>query len=120
MRLLVRWLVLAAAVAVATWLVPGLRAPGGATAILTVAAVLGLLNALVRPLLVAVSCGLIVVTLGLFYLVLNALLFWLAGAIAQRVGAGFVVDDLWAAFLGSVIVSVVATILDWLVPDPHD
>jgi putative membrane protein len=120
MRLLLRWLVTTVAVAVATGLVPGLRAPGGATAVLVVAAVLGLLNALVRPLLVALSCGLIVVTLGLFYLVLNALLFWLAGWIAQRFGAGFVVDNLWAAFLGSIVVSLVATVFDWLVPEPRD
>ena len=73
-------------------------------------------NAVVRPLLKILSCPLIILTLGLFVLVINGVSLWLASYIALNwFGVGFFVRDFWSAFLGSVIVSVVSIILSALI-----
>ena len=75
--------------------------------VILVAAVLGLVNALIRPLLSVVSCGLIVLTLGLFTLVINGLMLWLASWICTHwLSLGFRVDGFWAAVLGAIVISV--------------
>jgi putative membrane protein len=120
MRLVIRWLIVAAALVVAAWLTPGIQVaePNGWVAVLVMAAVLGLANAVVRPLLVLLSCPLVLLTLGLFLLVINALTFMLASWIATNVfGAGFYVADFWAALIGSIIVSIVSFVLSLLLPD---
>jgi len=82
------------------------------------ALVLGLVNAIIRPLLVLLSCGCIVATFGLFMLVINAVTFWLASWItSQGFNLGFSVDNLWAAFLGSLVVSVVSFVLSMILVD---
>ena len=111
MSLLVRWLAAAAAVAVAVYVVPGIRLEGGLASLLVVALVLGLVNALVRPLLRWLSCGLVVLTLGLFLLVINALMLLLAAWIARALGVGFHVDGFAAALVGSVLISLVSFLL---------
>lgn len=113
MRLLIRWLIVAVSLFVAAWLVPGIRIEGNAWLIFTVMAViLGLMNAVVRPVLAFLSCSLIILTLGLFVLVINAITLWLASAIAVNwFHVGFYVDGFWPAFLGALIVSVVSVIL---------
>ena len=102
---------------VAAWLVPGIRVEGNAWLVYTVMAIiLGFVNALVRPILKFLTCPLIILTLGLFILVVNAITLWLASAIA--VGwfhVGFYVDGFWSAFLGALIVSIVSVILTALV-----
>ena len=112
MNLLKRWLVIMLAVYVAAWLVPGIQvSSGGWTAYAIMAAVLDLLNAILLPILKTLSCGLIVLSLGLFSLVLNAAVFLLSSNISQTwFGAGYQVDGWLAAFLGSLIVSI-ATML---------
>lgn len=117
MNLLLRWLISAAAVAAAAYLLPGIRLEGGFADLMVVALVLGLINALVRPVLRWLACGLIVVTLGLFLLVINALLLLLAARVAQSFGIGFYVDGFGAAFVGSVIISVVSFVLSMVLPD---
>jgi putative membrane protein len=110
-RLLIRWGVTAGAVALAAWIVPGITVSGDhqVWTVLLVALVLGLVNAFVRPILAALSCGLIVLTLGLFMLVINTLMLWLASWIAVNwLGLGFEVDGFWSALLGSVIISIVS------------
>ena len=110
----VRWLIIVAAVAVAAWVVPGIAVDDnrGVSAILIMAAVLAVVNLLVKPVLTALSCCLIVMTLGLFLLVINTLTFWLASGIASDwFDAGFHVRDFWSAFLGGIIVSVVSWLL---------
>ncbi|MBC8075988.1 MAG: phage holin family protein, partial [Chloroflexales bacterium] len=95
MRLILRWLITAAAVAIAARFVPGieLRDSNAWLAVLATAAILGLVNAFVRPVLKLLSCGLIVLTLGLFTFVINALMLWLASWIAVNYfGIGFFVD----------------------------
>lgn len=117
MNLLVRWLVSAAAVAAAAYLLPGIRLEGGLGALLAVALILGLVNALVRPVLKFFSCGLIVLTLGLFLLAINAVLLLLGAWIARAAGIGFHVDGFGAAVLGSLIISVVSFLLSLLFAD---
>jgi len=104
---------------VAAWLVPGIYVEREGWVVYAVMAViLGLVNAVVRPVLKFLSCPLIILTLGLFVLVINGLTLWLASSIAQNwFQVGFVVDGLWPAFLGALIVSIVSTILSALVRD---
>ena len=110
MSLFKRWLVFMLALFVAAWLVPGIHVESDAWVVYAVtAAILALLNAILLPVLKTLSCGLIILTLGLFSLVLNAAMFMLASQLAQSMfNVGYVVDDFWAALLGSLIVSVVS------------
>jgi putative membrane protein len=117
MRVLLRFLINAAALWVAATFVSGIHA-GGATSVLAVAVVFGLVNAFVRPLLKLLSCPIIFLTLGLFTLVINALMLMLAAWVGRQLGIDFAVDGFWAAFLGALIVSIVSTVLSWLIPDP--
>lgn len=117
MRLIIRWLITGLALFAAAWLVRGIRVEGdGWTAYAVMAVILALINALVRPVLKLLTCPLIILTLGVFVLVINGFTLWLASAIAQNwFGVGYVVDGFGAAFLGSLIVSVVSVILSALV-----
>lgn len=117
MRLLVRWLATAAAVAAAAWLLPGITVQGGLPALLAVALILGLANALVRPILRRLACGLIVLTLGLFIFVINALMLLLTEWIASELGIGFSVDGFVTALLGAVVIGMVSFLLSVLLPD---
>jgi putative membrane protein len=117
-KFIVRWGIIAVAVAVATWIVPGIRVyePHRIWTILVVALVLGLVNAFIRPVLYALSCGLIVLTLGLFTLVINALLLWLASWItSDGIGLKFHVSSFWSAFAGALIISIVSISVSLLV-----
>jgi putative membrane protein len=106
MRFLIHWLMVAAALWIATYLVPGVRVSSTGT-LLVAALVLGLVNALVRPILFFVTLPITVVTLGLFYLVVNGLAFGLAAALVP----GFTVSSFTSAVLGALVVSVVSWIL---------
>jgi putative membrane protein len=101
MRLLVHWLVVACSLALAAHLVPGVRI-GSLSALLLGALVLGLVNALVRPLLTLLTLPITVVTLGLFYLVVNGISFGLAAWLVP----GFSSAGLWPSILGALVVSV--------------
>lgn len=120
MKLILRWIIIAVSLALAVWLVPGIRVEPDTNAILlfgAMALILGFVNAIIRPLLNLLSCGCIVVTLGLFILVTNTLAFWLAAYIAELLGIGFYVDGFWSAFFGSLIVSVVSFVLSMVLID---
>ena len=108
MKLILRWLAAAAAVAAATHLVAGIRLDARPEYFLAVALLLGLANAVVRPILKSLSCGLIVLTLGLFLLVINAVMLLLTAWLAQSFGIAFRVDSFTAALLGSIVISVVS------------
>ncbi len=120
MKLLIRWVIIAFSLFVAAWLVPGIRVEGNAWLIFAVMAViLGLVNAVVRPILTLLTCSLVIFTLGLFVFVINALTLWLASSIAVNwFHVGFYVDGFWAAFLGSLIVSMVSVILSAFIREP--
>jgi len=122
MQLLIRWAISGLSLFVAAWLVPGIYvAREGWVVYAVMAVILGLVNAVVRPVLKFLSCPLIILTLGLFVLVINGLTLRLASTIAQRwFHVGFVVDGLWPAFLGALIVSIVSTILSALVKEERE
>ena len=100
MKLIIRWLLLAAALLLVAHLYPGVTVASYGAAMVA-ALVLGLLNTLVRPLLVLLTLPVTLVTLGLFLFVINALMFWAASGLV----GGFHVAGFWAALLGSLIYS---------------
>jgi len=116
MKLVLRILINALALGAAAYLVPGIHA-GSVTSVVLIALVFGVLNALVRPLLKLLSCPLIVLTLGLFTLVLNAVMLLLTAKLGQAFGIDFAVDGFKAAFLGALVVSVVSVVLSWVLID---
>ena len=101
--LLVRWIVNTLALLLVSWLVPGIVA-SSLVALLAAAAVLGLLNAVLRPVLVVLTAPLWIVSFGLFLIVVNAAMLWLAGALVP----GFTVDGFLAAIFGAIVLSVVS------------
>lgn len=113
MKLLVRWLVNAAALWAAASLVPGIVVTGGLGSLLLAALVVGLLNALVKPVLVVLTLPLTVLSLGLFLLVLNGFLLWLAGVLVS----GLHLEGFLAAVLGAVVMSVVGMVLHSILGD---
>jgi putative membrane protein len=119
MKIVLRVLVNAAALWVAASFVPGIHA-GGLSSIVALALVFGIVNALVRPFLTLLSCPIILLTLGLFTLVLNALMLMFAAWIGRGLGIDFHVDGFWPAFLGALIVSIVSTLLSWLLISKSD
>ncbi len=112
MRLLLVWILNAVALLAVTWLLPSIELAGFGSA-LAAALMLGLINTLVRPVLAILTLPLTVLTLGLFYLVLNALLFWLASALLP----GFHVGGFFSALVGAILYGVIAWLLSALVPD---
>ncbi len=115
MRPVLRLLVTAASLWVAVRIVPGLSFHGSVVAFLGVAVVFAVVNAVVRPLILILSLPLLLVTLGLFWWVVNGLMLWLTAAFSHALGLGFEVRGLWAAVLGALVVSVASWILDRLV-----
>lgn len=123
MKILIRFIIIAVSVWVAAFLVPGIEVEGtsGLITVAVMALVLGLVNAIVRPILALLSCGCIVATLGLFMLVINALTFWLASWITTNwLNLGFYVEGFWPAFLGSLIVSIVSFVLSMFLIDDSE
>ncbi|MBI4771413.1 MAG: phage holin family protein, partial [Chloroflexi bacterium] len=116
-RLILRWIINAIALWVAIRFVPGIHMQASWLAILGLAFIFGLVNALLRPLLKLLTCPLLILTLGLGTLLINTLLFWLSGLIGNQFGIGFTVDGFWPAFLGALVVSVVSVVLTLLVKD---
>ncbi|MEW5717541.1 MAG: phage holin family protein [Chloroflexota bacterium] len=120
-HLLLRLIINAIALFVATQVgIPGLRFDGDWKTIAIVALIFGLVNALIRPLLALLTCPLILLTLGLFTLVINALMLALTGWLAQQFNLGFVVDGFWAAFVGALVVSIVSWALTLVVGEEHE
>jgi putative membrane protein len=119
MKLLLRWIITSLSLFVAAELVPGIRVGHDAwTAFAVMAVILGLVNAIVRPILKLLSCPLIILTLGLFSLVINGVTLWLASAIAvDWFHVSFHVDGFVPAFLGALIVSIVSLVLTMLLRD---
>ena len=109
LSLLARWLVNAAALLLVAYLYPGVHIEGFGTA-LVAALVLGLVNALIRPVLVILTLPVTILTLGLFLFVINALLFWLVAEVVR----GFSVGGFGPALLGSILYSVITLVTSWL------
>ena len=117
MKFLLRILATAAALWIATQIVPGVTHSGPWTSLLLVAIVFGVLNAIVRPLLKLLTCPLILLTLGLFTFVINALMLWLTSAISATLGLGFHVAGFVPAFLGALVITVVSVLVSLILRD---
>jgi len=112
MRLLLVWILNAIALLAVAYLYPGVQVQDWKAAAIA-ALVLGLVNTLVKPILVLLTLPVTILTLGLFLLVINALLFW---GVAQLI-EGFHVSGFWAALLGAILYSVIGWLLSMLIPD---
>src|SRR5436189_4732410 len=110
---IIRWLCTTLAVAVAAWITGAHYTE--AWQLFAVALLLGFVNAFVRPVLLLLSLPFIIVTLGFFILIVNTLIFWLAGGLVP----GFHVDGFWNAFFGSIVVSIVSWALSGFVRRPN-
>jgi len=108
---LMHWLFNAAALWVAAYFLTGLDFDGTIVQLLLVAAVFGIVNSLLRPLLTVLTCPLIVLTLGIFTLVINALMLLVTGWLSARWGLGFTVVGFWPAFWGGLVVGLVSLLL---------
>ncbi len=102
-------------IAVASWLLPGIHVAGGTADLVFVALVFGLVNAFLRPILTILSIPFIVVTLGIFYFILNGLLLMFVGSITT-----LEVNGLGWALLGSLVISIVNSILNGIVFNDED
>ncbi|MFT0545026.1 phage holin family protein [Allopusillimonas ginsengisoli] len=109
MELLLVWLLNAVALLIVAYILPGINVASFGSALIA-ALVLGLLNTLVKPVLILLTLPITIVTLGLFLLVLNALVFWFAGSVLK----GFQVSGFWWAMLGAFVYSIVSSLLSRL------
>ena len=116
-KFILRWAINAVAVYLAVLIVPGIEYRGDWLGVLWLALIAGLLNAFIRPLLKLLTCPLILLTLGLFTLVINTFMFWLTSSVGQALGIGITVSGFWAAFWGGVVVSIVSIILSLVLRD---
>jgi putative membrane protein len=116
-KFIMRWVINAIALYLAVYLVPGVNLEGGWVSIIWLALIFGLINAFLRPLLKLLTCPLIILTLGLFTLLINTFLFWLTSQVGQAFGIGFTIDGFWPAFLGGLVVTVVSVIMSLILKD---
>ncbi|HSM71849.1 MAG TPA: phage holin family protein [Anaerolineales bacterium] len=118
-KFILRLLINAVGLFLAVQIVPGINLEGDISSLLWLALIFGLVNALVRPALQLMTCALIILTLGLFTLVINTFLFWLTSVIGQSVGIALIINDpvWWNAFLGGLIVSIVSVVMTMILKD---
>ena len=109
MGLLLTWLINAGTLLLLPFLLPGVTVASFGTALIT-ALILGLVNAVIRPILVLLTLPATILTLGLFILVINALLFWFVAAFIE----GFRVEGFWTAFWGALAYSIITTLAGWI------
>ena len=115
MSFLIRLVINAIALWLATRLVDGLTFDGDMVFLFVVALIFGVVNSVVKPILMLLTFPALILSLGLFLLVLNAVMVWLTGAISDAAGLGFHVEGFGAAFLGGLVVSVVSFVLSLFV-----
>ena len=125
MKVLLRVLISAAALFVATVLVPGIELRAGTTlskvgTLIVVALIFGVVNTVLKPIVKTVGCLFYVLTLGLIGLVVNGLLLWLSSWVAGKLSLPFHITGFWAAFWGAIIVGVVGWLLNLFVGDRKD
>ena len=126
MGIIIRLVITAVSLWIATLVIDGIHltattVPGKAGTLLAVAVIFGIVNAVLRPIIKTIGCGLYVLTLGLIALIVNGALFMLTSWIAGRVDLPFHVEHFWpSALLGALLVGVVSWLLNMLVPDGSD
>jgi len=118
-KFILRLLINAIALYLAVLIIPGIDLGTNMVSLLWLALIFGIINALFRPLLKFLTCPLIILTLGLFTLVINTFLFWLTSVIGQSFGIALTISDpvWWNAFLGGLIVSIVSVIMTLILKD---
>ncbi|NUQ84552.1 MAG: phage holin family protein [Anaerolineales bacterium] len=118
-KFILRLLINAIALYLAVLIVPGIDLRSGMVSLIWLALIFGVINALFRPLLKFLTCPLIILTLGLFTLVINTFLFWLTSVVGQWFGIALLISDpvWWNAFLGGLIVSVVSVVMTMILKD---
>lgn len=109
LTLILIWLLNSVALLAVAYLLPGITIASFGSAMIA-ALVLGLLNTLVKPVLIFLTLPITIITLGLFLLVLNALVFWFAGSILS----GFKVNGFWWAVIGAILYSIISSLLSTL------
>ncbi len=124
MRFLIRTVVTAVALWVATALVSGISVTGSSTGedvltLLVVAIIFGLVNAVLKPIIKVLGCLFYLLTLGLIAFVVNALLFLLVNWLSGLLNLPFHVDGFWSAFWGAIIVGLVSWLINLVIPDPQ-
>ena len=125
MRLLLRLVANAAALAIATWILSDITLTGSSTlsqvlTLLIVAVIFGVLNAIIKPLFALFTAPLILLTLGLFLIVINACMLLLTSWLAGLFDIGWHVEGFCTAVLGGLIISVVSFVMNVFLPDPDD
>jgi putative membrane protein len=118
-KFILRLAINAIALYLAVLIVPGITLNSAPASFIWLALIFGLVNALFGPLLKFLTCGLIILTLGLFTLVINTFLFWLTSVIGQSFGIALIISDpvWWNAFLGAVVVSIVSVVMTLILKD---
>ena len=121
MSFLVRVIANAVALAAAAWLLPGIAVTGQtggerAVTLLVVAAIFGVVNAFVRPVVKLLSLPFIILTLGLLIFVINALMLLLTHWLSDQIGLAFEVDGFWTALVGALVISVVTWVVELVLP----
>jgi putative membrane protein len=118
-KFIIRWIInaLALYLAIAVLDGRGVDFTGSWVNIIWLALIFGLVNAFLRPLLTLLTCPLIILTLGLFTLLINTLMFWLTGWIGQYFNLGLSIDGFWPAFWGGLIISIVSIVLSMIFKD---
>jgi len=110
-----RLLINSLAIAATAWLLPGITIGGDKVlTIVLVALVFGLVNAIIKPIFSFVTCGLYVLTLGLFTFIANALMLWVTQYVTALVGLQFSIDTFWTALVGAIIISIVSFVLSMI------
>ena len=118
MAFIIRWIVTAVAVAAAVWLVPGIMVIGTNSfiAVAALALILSLINMSIKPILQILSLPISILTLGIFYLIVNALMLELAAWMTTALfGTGILIDGFLSAFLGSIVISLVSVIVNGII-----
>ncbi len=119
MRFLLRWVITALAVAAAVWLVPGIDIIGGDSAWIGIALfglILSLINISIKPILQILSLPVTILTLGIFYLIVNTLLLYIAAWLANGLfGVGFFIEGFGSAFFASIVISIVSAIVNAII-----
>ncbi len=109
-RILLKWLINTLALLVTAYFVKGIQVTGASSLILA-AALLGILNAFIRPILIILTLPINIITLGLFTLIINGAMLWFVSLIIK----GFVIQGFWPAIIGALIISLVSWLFNWLV-----
>lgn len=125
MGFLIRLVIGAVALWITSLVVPGIELTGSsawdnALTVLVVALIFGVVNAVLKPVIHVVGCAFYVLTLGLFALVVNALLFLLTDWLAGLFDLPFEIDGFWPAFWGAIVMAVLSWLISIVVPDPSD